>query len=111
MPPVRPGDLQYTIYGAGGAEAIDIAIKTARNAMQKRKIVSIVKAYHGHTGLAVKTGAERFSKIFLSEDRQGEFIQVPVQRSRRHGGRAQEARRRRRHHGDDPGDLRLPDAE
>ena len=72
-----PGDLQYTIYGAGGAEAIDIAIKTARHAMQKRKIVSIIRAYHGHTGLAVKTGAERFSKTFLSEDRDGEFVQVP----------------------------------
>jgi acetylornithine/succinyldiaminopimelate/putrescine aminotransferase len=72
-----PGDLQYTVYGAGGAEAIDIAIKTARNAMQKRKIVSIVRAYHGHTGLAVKAGAERFSEIFLSEDTQGEFIHVP----------------------------------
>jgi acetylornithine/succinyldiaminopimelate/putrescine aminotransferase len=72
-----PGDLQYTIYGAGGAEAIDIAIKTARHAMQKRKIVSIVSAYHGHTGLAVMTGADRFSKLFLSEDRLGEFIHVP----------------------------------
>src|SRR5215468_5443652 len=72
-----PGDLQYTIYGAGGSEATDIAIKTARNATQKRKIVSIIRAYHGHTGLAVKTGAERFSEIFLSEDTQGEFIHVP----------------------------------
>jgi acetylornithine/succinyldiaminopimelate/putrescine aminotransferase len=72
-----PGDLQYTIYGAGGAEAVDIAIKTARNATQKRKIVSVIKAYHGHSGLSVKTGAERFSKIFLSEDTIGEFIQVP----------------------------------
>ncbi len=70
-------DMQYTIYGAGGAEAIDIALKTARHATQKRKIVSIVKAYHGHSGLSVKTGDERFSKIFLSEDTAGEFIQVP----------------------------------
>lgn len=74
---VCPGDLQYTIYGAGGAEAIDIALKTARHATKKRKIVSIIKAYHGHTGLAVMAGAERFSKLFLSEDRDGEFIQVP----------------------------------
>jgi len=72
-----PGDLQYTVYGAGGAEAVDIAIKTARNATKKRKIVSIIKAYHGHTGLAVKTGDQRFSKLFLSEDREGEFVQVP----------------------------------
>src|SRR5690606_23493828 len=71
-----PG-MHYTIYGSGGAEAIDIAIKTARHAAGKRKIVSIIKAYHGHTGLAVKTGDERFSKLFLSEDDSGEFIQVP----------------------------------
>ncbi len=72
-----PEGLQYTAYGAGGAEAVELAIKSARNAMQKRKIVSIVKAYHGHSGLAVKTGDERFSKIFLSEDTLGEFVQVP----------------------------------
>ena len=70
-------DMVYTAYGSGGGEAIDIALKTARHATQKRKIVSIVKAYHGHTGLALKTGDERFSKLFLSEDTIGEFIQVP----------------------------------
>jgi len=72
-----PDGLQYTIYGAGGAEAVELAIKSARHATQKRKIVSIIKAYHGHSGLAVKTGDERFSKTFLSEDTLGEFIQVP----------------------------------
>ncbi len=70
-------DLRYTAYGSGGGEAIDIALKTARHATQKRKIVSIIKGYHGHTGLAVKAGDERFSKLFLSEDTVGEFIQVP----------------------------------
>jgi acetylornithine/succinyldiaminopimelate/putrescine aminotransferase len=72
-----PEGLQYTIYGAGGAEAVELAIKSARNATQKRKIVSIIKAYHGHSGLAVKTGDERFSKTFLSEDTLDEFVQVP----------------------------------
>ncbi len=70
-------EFKYTAYGSGGGEAIDIAIKTARHAAQKKKIVSIIKAYHGHTGLAVKTGDSRFSKLFLSEDTAGEFIQVP----------------------------------
>lgn len=72
-----PDGLQYTIYGAGGAEAVELAIKSARNATQRRKIVSIIKAYHGHSGLSVKTGDERFSKTFLSEDTLGEFVQVP----------------------------------
>jgi acetylornithine/succinyldiaminopimelate/putrescine aminotransferase len=62
-----PPGLTKVIYGSGGGEAIDIAIKTARHATQKRKIVSIVKAYHGHTGLAVGTGDDRFSKLFLSD--------------------------------------------
>jgi acetylornithine/succinyldiaminopimelate/putrescine aminotransferase len=70
-------DMKYTAYGSGGGEAIDIALKSARHATGKRKIVSIIKAYHGHTGLAVRTGDDRFSKLFLSEDTTGEFIQVP----------------------------------
>src|SRR3954453_19992239 len=71
-----PAGLTKVVYGSGGGEAIDIAIKTARHTTQRRPIVSGVKAYHGHTGLAVGTGDERFSKLFLS-DRPDEFVQVP----------------------------------
>jgi len=70
-------DMKFTAFASGGGEAIDIALKTARHATQKKKIVSIIKAYHGHTGLAVKAGDDRFSKLFLSEDTAGEFVQVP----------------------------------
>ena len=48
-----PPGLTKVVYGSGGGEAIDIALKTARHATQRRKIVSVAKAYHGHTGLAV----------------------------------------------------------
>jgi acetylornithine/succinyldiaminopimelate/putrescine aminotransferase len=71
-----PEGITKVIYGSGGGEAIDIALKTARHTTQKRKIVSIAKAYHGHTGLAVATGDDRFSKLFLA-DRPEEFLQVP----------------------------------
>jgi acetylornithine/succinyldiaminopimelate/putrescine aminotransferase len=71
-----PAGLTKVVYGSGGGEAIDIALKTARHTTKKRKIVSIVKAYHGHTGLAVGTGDDRFSKMFLA-DRPDEFVQVP----------------------------------
>src|ERR1039457_6372477 len=70
-----PANLTKVVYGSGGGEAIDIALKTARHATQRRKIVSIVKAYHGHTGLAVATGDDRFSRLFLA-DRPDEFSQV-----------------------------------
>ena len=72
-----PGShLAKVMYGSGGGEAIDIALKSARHATGKRRIVSIAKAYHGHTGLAVATGDERFATLFLS-DRPDEFTQVP----------------------------------
>jgi acetylornithine/succinyldiaminopimelate/putrescine aminotransferase len=71
-----PANLTKVIYGSGGGEAIDIALKTARHTTQRRKIVSIVKAYHGHTGLAVATGDDRFAALFLA-DRPEEFPHVP----------------------------------
>jgi acetylornithine/succinyldiaminopimelate/putrescine aminotransferase len=72
-----PGShLAKVMYGSGGGEAIDIALKSARHATGKRKIVSIAKAYHGHTGLAVAAGDGRFATLFLA-DRPDEFTQVP----------------------------------
>jgi len=71
-----PPSIKKVAFGSGGGEAIDIALKSARHATGRRKIVSVIKAYHGHTGLAVATGDDRFSKLFLS-DHPDEFIQVP----------------------------------
>ncbi|HEX6524255.1 MAG TPA: aminotransferase class III-fold pyridoxal phosphate-dependent enzyme [Streptosporangiaceae bacterium] len=71
----RPA-LTKVMYGSGGGEAIDIALKSARHATGKRRIVSVAKAYHGHTGLAVATGDERFANLFLA-DRPDEFTHVP----------------------------------
>ena len=71
-----PDGLTKVMYGSGGGEAIDIALKSARHATKKRGIVSVAKAYHGHTGLAVATGDERFATLFLS-DRPDEFSHVP----------------------------------
>ncbi len=72
---VSPG-MKYAVFAAGGAEAVDIALKCARYATKRRKIVSIIKGYHGHSGLSVATGDERFSKIFLS-DQPDMFVHVP----------------------------------
>ncbi|RKS67957.1 acetylornithine/succinyldiaminopimelate/putrescine aminotransferase [Motilibacter peucedani] len=71
-----PPGLKHVAYGSGGGEAIDIALKSARYATKRRKIVSIVKGYHGHTGLAVATGDARYAEIFLA-DQPDEFVQVP----------------------------------
>jgi acetylornithine/succinyldiaminopimelate/putrescine aminotransferase len=72
---LTPGRLAYTVFGVSGGEAIDLAIKVARRATGRRRIVSISGGYHGHTGLAVATGDERFSKPFLCDS--PDFVQVP----------------------------------
>ena len=62
---VTPPGLHYSIYGSGGAEAIDIALKSARHATQRRRIICLQRCYHGHTGLAVKVGDDRFRNNFV----------------------------------------------
>jgi hypothetical protein len=63
--------------GSGGGEAIDIALKSARHATKRRRIICLERCYHGHTGLAVKVGDDRFSKLFLSEAGPDEVTKVP----------------------------------
>ena len=50
MNEVTPEGLQYCVFSSGGGEAVDVAIKSARYATKRKKIVSIKGCYHGHTG-------------------------------------------------------------
>ncbi|GEN35217.1 class-III pyridoxal-phosphate-dependent aminotransferase [Aneurinibacillus danicus] len=72
-----PDNLKYSIFSSGGSEAIDVALKCARYATKRKKIISIQYGYHGHTGLAVSLGNERYSRPFLSEGDPQEFVKVP----------------------------------
>ena len=74
---LTPEGLQYTIFASGGGEAIDIALKSARHATKRRKFICIERCYHGHTGLAVQVGDDRFSKLFLSDAPSDEVVKVP----------------------------------
>jgi acetylornithine/succinyldiaminopimelate/putrescine aminotransferase len=69
--------LTHAIFGAAGAEAVDLALKTARCATNRKKIISVQNCYHGHTGLAVAAGAERYAKIFLADRGADEYAKVP----------------------------------
>ena len=73
---LTPEPLRYTILGSSGGEAIDVALKCARYATKRRKIVSIVKAYHGHTGMAIGTADDKYAAPFLMR-KPDEFIHVP----------------------------------
>jgi putrescine aminotransferase len=73
---LTPEGLKYTIFASGGAEAIDISLKSARHATKRRKIICIKRCYHGHTGLAVQVGDDRFSKLFLSDAPSEEVVKI-----------------------------------
>jgi acetylornithine/succinyldiaminopimelate/putrescine aminotransferase len=72
-----PGELQYSVFASGGGEAIDAAIKTARHFTKRKTIVTIERAYHGHTGLALAAGDARYARMFFTEGLPGEFVHVP----------------------------------
>ncbi len=72
---LTPGDLSYTVFGVGGGEAIDLAIKLARGFTGKLKIISASGGYHGHTGYALASGDEQYRRPFGPQP-QG-FVQVP----------------------------------
>ena len=57
---LMPGDLEYTVFGVGGGEAVDLAFKVARAYTRRTKIISAVGGYHGHTGLALAAGDEKY---------------------------------------------------
>ena len=70
-----PGDLNYTVFGVGGGEAVDLAIKVARAWSGRKKIVSARGGYHGHTGLAVATGDSKYREPFGVSS--AGFVQAP----------------------------------
>ncbi len=72
---LTPGDLTYAVFGVSGGEAIDLAIKVARGYTGRTKVISAKGGYHGHTGLALAAGDEKYRKPFgpLAPG----FLQVP----------------------------------
>jgi putrescine aminotransferase len=73
---LAPGSLRYTVFASGGSEASDIAIKSARRATGRRKIVGIDAGYHGRTGLSGAVGDASAASYFLSDSPE-QFATVP----------------------------------
>ncbi len=72
---LAPGNLRYTVFGVGGGEAIDLAIKVARGFTGRSKVISAKGGYHGHTGLALAAGDLKYRQPF-GPPAPG-FLQVP----------------------------------
>lgn len=61
---LMPGDLNYTVFGVSGGEAVDLAIKVARAFTGRTGIISAAGGYHGHTGLALAAGDPKYQAPF-----------------------------------------------
>jgi len=70
-----PSEITRTVFGVGGGEAVDFAIKLARGYSKKHKIVYATSGYHGHTGLALVAGDKHFKEPF--EPLAPGFVDVP----------------------------------
>jgi len=72
---LMPGDLDYTVFGVSGGEAVDLAFKVARAHTGRPLILSAQGGYHGHTGLAMAAGDEKYRAPFGPQP--PGFAQVP----------------------------------
>jgi len=72
---LSPEEITRVVFGVGGGEAVDFAIKLARGYTGKHKIIHAKGAYHGHTGLALAAGDDHFKAPF--EPLAPGFIAVP----------------------------------
>ncbi len=62
---ITPGDLQYSFFGNSGAEAVEGALKLARAATGRHKIVSCQGSFHGKTfGALSVTGRDKYRMPF-----------------------------------------------
>lgn len=60
---ISPGDLQYTFVCNSGTEAVEAALKFAKVATGRVKLVSTIGGYHGKTlGALAVTGREKYRK-------------------------------------------------
>ncbi len=73
---LTPGDLHYSVFTPSGSEANDVAIKSARHATGRRKIVSLEAGYHGASGLSGAAGDDANAVYFRSAF-PDEFLKVP----------------------------------
>ncbi len=63
---ICPADLNRVLPAGSGAEAIEGALKLAWGATGRPRIISMLKAYHGHSGYSLSiNGKDYYKELFL----------------------------------------------
>lgn len=71
-----PGELHDSVFVPSGSEANDLAIRAARHATGRRRIVALDAGFHGGTGLSAAAGRDTNARLFHA-DYPAEFATVP----------------------------------
>ncbi|WP_314686564.1 aminotransferase class III-fold pyridoxal phosphate-dependent enzyme [uncultured Bifidobacterium sp.] len=71
-----PDSMRYVNVNTGGGESIDSAIKFARHATGRRRVVTVHGCFHGATGFAMQAGPQDFAAFFGSTPDPDDFSQV-----------------------------------
>ena len=73
---ITPGDLQYSFFTNGGAEAIEMALKLARLATGGKYFISTVGAFHGKSMGAISMGGKAaYREDFIPMIQQVQHVQ------------------------------------
>lgn len=74
---VSPKSMKYVYMLNGGGEAIDAAVKFARRATKRKRVISLDCAFHGSTGIAMEASNEVFAKFWNMEAAPELYTHVP----------------------------------
>lgn len=61
---VSPDYMKYVNISNGGGESIDAAVKFARHATKRKRVVSVHGCFHGATGIAMEAGSPEMAAFF-----------------------------------------------
>jgi putrescine aminotransferase len=73
---VSPPHMKYVCLNNGGGESIDAAVKFARHATKRTRVVTVHGAFHGATGIAMEAGSPEMARFFHTPVHPDEYTQV-----------------------------------
>ncbi|MGN0254570.1 MAG: aspartate aminotransferase family protein [Chordicoccus sp.] len=74
---VSPASMKYVYFNNGGGESIDAAVKFARRATKRRRLISLSCAFHGSTGIAMEASNPMFAHFWNMDADPDLYTHIP----------------------------------